>query len=140
VRGMDSSIRLCPPKRWPLWSVVPVTLILAAAGCDPRTGPEPDPPLPTSCADPGGTEHRGLIAGQVMWRAADGPHRLVETVVVDSLTIEAGALVCARGGAEIQVRTRWALMGQVVAEGTVDAPTWCSSMRSPESVGRGHGW
>jgi hypothetical protein len=96
----------------------PVTLavFVLAAGCDPRTGPEPDPPLPTSCADPGGREYAGpMPPGHFVWRAADGPHRLVETVELDSLTIEAGALVC--GGPDAEIR-----LGYFSAVGSADAP------------------
>jgi hypothetical protein len=49
------------------------------------------------------------------WRAADGPHRLRDTVSGGSVVIQPGTLVCGGPGAVLAV-------GQLTAEGTADEP------------------
>jgi hypothetical protein len=70
--------------------------------------------LPTSCADGPGTVHSGPGIGGT-WRAADGPHRLRDSVSVESLFIEPGTLVCGSAGAGLRV-------GSLNAIGTPDRP------------------
>lgn len=88
----------------------------ALLACD-RTGSpvDPHPPLPTSCNENGGTVHTGSTnLGQ--WRAQDGPHRLRDTVAVQTtLVIEAGTLVCGGAGA-------WLTAESLTIEGTADSP------------------
>jgi hypothetical protein len=76
------------------------------------------PPEPAaSCDGPGGTVRAGAASG--LWRRVHGPHRLTDTVtVVDSLTIEAGSLVCGAPGAVIAGDLRSLL----VAPGTAAQP------------------
>jgi hypothetical protein len=89
-------------------------------GCDNALAPDPPPPgpLPASCDEARGTEHAGFIQGAAVWRAADGPHRLVGSVQVTRLTIEAGALVCGSTGADIRLVPG----GMLMAEGSAEAP------------------
>jgi hypothetical protein len=95
----------------------PALALCVLLACDGKRIVEPpdeERPLPTSCADEGGTAHGGMV-GAVVWSAADGPHRVTRDVHADSLMIEAGALVCGAAGAAISV-------ARLIAEGTVDAP------------------
>src|SRR5690554_3598835 len=81
-----------------IWKVVLVLFWCAAAACSSSTSPTI---LPSSCDDPGGIEYSGALEGKVVWRASDGPHRVRESIHVDSLVVEAGALVCADPDAAI---------------------------------------
>lgn len=91
-----------------------VALMAALISCDGPTPIDPDIPLPTSCSDDGGTVHSGGLDG-TLWYAADGPHRIRDTVAGGRLTIEPGALVCAGPGAALEI-------GWLTAEGTADEP------------------
>ena len=56
--------------------------------------------------------HSGVVDG-LTWHAADGPHRLRDTVSAGSLLVEPGTLVCGGPGAALAV-------SELVAEGAAD--------------------
>jgi hypothetical protein len=74
------------------------------------------PPANTVCAG-SGPRHFGYV-GSETWKAKDNPHFIRDTLRVGSLTIEAGALICAFPGARIIVPDT----SQLIAVGTAAQP------------------
>jgi hypothetical protein len=103
--------------KWPRARRYLLLCALGGGACDrsPAAPPDvPDPPLPDDCAHVGGIVHAsgGTMA---VWKAADGPHRLKNTVTIQDLTIEPGTLICGAAGARLVV-------GSLVAIGTDELP------------------
>jgi hypothetical protein len=118
IRGLQTGDVLMNPPRGTIpmmWKVALIVCWCAAGACDSPTRPSV---LPSSCDDPGGMEHSGALTGKVVWRASDGPHRIRGSVHVDSLVVEAGALVCAAPDAAIWLSES----GVLTAVGSPAAP------------------
>ena len=88
--------------------VISFCLAALLTACDGSTDPGVNPDV--SCNDVGVT-HTGVV-GDAVWRAADGPHEVRDTVHVNGeLSIEAGAILCAGPGSLILVAGRLAAVG-----------------------------
>ncbi|MEX1181707.1 MAG: right-handed parallel beta-helix repeat-containing protein [Gemmatimonadota bacterium] len=80
------------------------TDVIVAAGTLERSLSVEVVPRPVSCAAAGTTATD--VADSVMWRTADGPFHMQQTVVVNGqLVIESGALVCGAQDAVLQIGT-----------------------------------
>jgi hypothetical protein len=109
----------------PLGPIALFAASLFAACSDSPVGSAKEAVTATGCSARG-TVHSGEVEGTQHWTRAAGPHLLIDTVYVrDTLTIEAGALVCAAPGARLV-----AMRGQLHVMGTSAQPVVFTALDS----------